>query len=52
MVCWLVCVKYEFIINNIKSIKKTNIAYVKNDYINGYNEIIRLKNLETYLKNN
>ena len=29
MICWFVCVKYEFIINNIKSIKNTNIAYVK-----------------------
>ena len=29
MICWFVCVKYEFIPGNIKSIKNTNIAYVK-----------------------
>ena len=66
MICWLVCDKHEFIINNIKSIKKTNIAYVKkvreNDYlileeyeyvfINVYNEKIKLKHLEKYLKDN
>ena len=70
MICRFACVKYEFIPGNIKSIKNTNIAYVKphilkvkeNDYlileeceevfINGYNEKIRLKDLENYLKNN
>lgn len=70
IICQLVCVKYKFIPGNIKSIKNTNIAYVKphilkvkgNDYltleecekvfINGYNEKIKLKDLENYLKNN
>ena len=41
MICRFVCVKYEFIPGNIKSIKNTNIAYVKphilkvkgNDYL-------------------
>ena len=64
MICRFACVKYEFIPGNIKSIKNTNIAYVKphilevkvNDYlileeceeviINGYNEKIKLKDLE------
>ena len=63
MICRFACVKYEIIHGNIKSIKNTNIAYVKphilkvkgNDYlileeceevfINGYNEKIRLKDL-------
>ncbi|MBO5095824.1 MAG: hypothetical protein J6B98_03030 [Bacilli bacterium] len=70
MICRFACFKYEFIPGNIKSIKNTNIAYVKphilkvkgNDYlileeceevfINGYNEKIKLKDLENYLKNN
>ena len=70
MKCRFACVKYEFIPGNIKSIKNTNIVYVKphilkvkgNDYlileeceevfINGYNEKIKLKDLENYLKNN
>lgn len=70
MICRFACVKYEFIPGNIKSIKNTNIAYVKphilkvkgNDYlileeceevfINGYNNKIKLKDLENYLKNN
>ena len=70
MICRFACVKYEFIPGNIKSIKNTNIAYVKphilkvkgNDYlileeceevfINSYNEKIKLKDLEDYLKNN
>ena len=70
MICRFACVKYEFIPGNIKSIKNTNIAYVKphilkvkgNDYlileeceeifINGYNDKIKLKDLENYLKNN
>ena len=70
MTCRFACVKYEFIPGNIKSIKNTNIAYVKphilkvkeNDYIileecdevfiNGYNKKIKLKDLESYLKNN
>ena len=29
IICWFACVKYEFIPGNIKSIKNTNIAYVK-----------------------
>ena len=41
MICRFVCVKYEFIPGNNKSIKNTNIAYVKphnlkvnsNDYL-------------------
>ena len=41
MICRFACVKYEFIPGNIKSIKNTNIAYVKphilkvkgNDYL-------------------
>lgn len=41
MMCRFACVKYEFINGNIKSIKNTNIAYVKphvlkiknNDYL-------------------
>lgn len=41
MICRFVCIKYEFILGNIKSIKNTNIAYVKphilkvkgNDYL-------------------
>lgn len=66
MICWFVCVKYELIINNIKSIKNNNIAYVKkvkeSDYlileecedvfINFYNEKIKLKYLEKSLKDN
>lgn len=70
MICRFACVKYEFIPGNIKSIKNTNIAYVKPhilkvkgiDYlileeceevfINGYNDKIKLKDLENYLKNN
>ena len=66
MICWFVCVKYELIINNIKSIKNNNIAYVKkvkeSDYlileecedvfINFYNEQIKLKYLEKSLKDN
>lgn len=64
MIYRFACVKYEFIPDNIKSIKNTNIAYVKrhilkvkgNDYlileeceevfINGYNEKIKLKDLD------
>ena len=41
MICKFISHKYEFFLNNIKSIKSTNIAYVKsrilkvkeNDYI-------------------
>ena len=41
MICRFACVKYEFIPGNIKSVKNTNIAYVKphilkvkgNDYL-------------------
>lgn len=29
MICRFACVKYEFIPGNIKSVKNTNIAYVK-----------------------
>lgn len=29
MICRFACIKYEFIPGNIKSIKNTNIAYVK-----------------------
>ena len=70
MICRFACVKYEFIPGNIKSIKNTNIVYVKphilkvkdNDYlifensesvfINGYNNKIKFKDLEQYLKMN
>ena len=68
MICRFACVKYEFIPGNIKSVKNTNIAYVKPHilkvkvnvileeceevFINGYNEKIKLKDLENYLKNN
>ncbi len=70
MICRFAYVDYEIFNGNIKSIKNTNIAYVKphilkvkgNDYlilekceevfINGYNEKIKLKDLENYLKNN
>lgn len=66
MICRFASCKY----GNIKSIKNTNIVYVKphilkvkgKDYlileeceevfINGYNDKIRLKDLENYLKNN
>ena len=69
-ICIFACVKYDFIPGNIKSVKNTNIAYVKphilkvngNDYLifenydivfkNGYNEKIRLCDLENYLKIN
>ena len=60
MICRFACVKYEFIPGNIKSIKNTNIAYVKPHilkvngkeeceevFINGYNEKI-LNKLEEY----
>ena len=30
MICRFACVKYEFIPGNIKSIKNTNITYIKN----------------------
>lgn len=50
MICRFACVKYEFIPGNIKSIKNTNIAYVKphilkvkgNDYLilEEYNKFI------------
>lgn len=67
-ICRFAYVKYDFIPGNIKSVKNTNIAYVKphilkvngNDYLifenseivfkNGYNEKIRLCDLENYLK--
>ena len=70
MICKFACVKPTITNGNIKSIKGTNIAYVKphilkvneNDYlifensdmvfINGYNEKIRLCDLENYLKIN
>ena len=52
MICRFACVKYEFIPGNIKSVKNTNIAYVKphilkvkgNDYLilEECEEIIRL----------
>ena len=68
MICRFAYVDYEFINGNIKSIKNTNIAYVKphilkvkdNDYlifeehdevfINGYNNKIKFKDLEEYIK--
>ena len=68
MICRFAYVEYKFINGNIKSIKNTNIAYVKphilkvknNDYlifeeydevfINGYNEKIKFKDLEEYIK--
>ena len=68
MICRFAYVDYEFINGNIKSIKNTNIAYVKphilkvknNDYlifeeydevfINSYNEKIKFKDLEEYIR--
>ena len=68
MICRFAYVEYEFINGNIKSIKNTNIAYVKphiikinnidylmfdecNDiFVNGYNEKIKFKDFETYIK--
>ena len=67
IICRFACVKYEFIPGNIKNTNiayvKPHILKVKgNDYlileeceevfINGYNEKIKLKDLENYLKNN
>lgn len=70
MICRFANQKYTFTNGNIKSIKKTNIAYVKphilkvknNDYlifeecddvfINGYQEKIKFKDLEEYIKQN
>ena len=50
MICRFACIKYEFIPGNIKSVKNTNIAYVKphilkvkgNDYLilEEYNKFI------------
>ncbi len=34
MICRFACVKYEFISGNIKSVKNTNIAYVKPHILN------------------
>lgn len=70
MICRFANQKYTFTNGNIKSIKETNIAYVKphilkvknNDYlifeecddvfINGYQEKIKFKDLEEYIKQN
>ena len=70
MICKFAYVDYSITNGNVKSIKNTNIAYVKphilkvngNDYLifensdivfkNGYNEKIRLCDLENYLKIN
>lgn len=68
MICKFANVKYSIINGNIKSIKNTNIAYVKphivkindinylifedcNDiFINGYENKIKFKELEEYIK--
>ena len=62
MICRFDYVDYEFINGNIKSIKNTNIVYVKpsilkvkyNGYnkifINSYEEKIKFKDLEEYIK--
>jgi hypothetical protein len=70
MICRFASIKVEFINGSIKSIKGTNIAYVRphiarinnNDYllfenynyifVNGYDEKIEFKDLETYIKTN
>lgn len=70
MTCKFACVKTKYKNGNIKSIKNTNIAYVrphiitiKNNeylifeecddiYVNGYNEKIKFKDLENYIKSN
>lgn len=70
MICKIACVKPKYKNGNIKSIKNTNIAYVRphiitiknNDYlifeecddiyVNGYNEKIKFKDLENYIKSN
>ena len=70
MICKFACVKPKYKNGNIKSIKNTNIAYVrphiitiKNNeylifeecddiYVNGYNEKIKFKDLENYIKSN
>lgn len=68
MICKFANVKYSIINGNIKSIKNTNIAYVKphivkindinylifedcNDiFINGYDDKIKFKDFEKYIK--
>ena len=70
MICKFACVKPKYKNGNIKSIKNTNIAYVRphiitinnNDYlifeecddiyVNGYDEKIKFKDLENYIKSN
>ena len=70
MICKFACVKPKYKNGNIKSIKNTNITYVrphiitiKNNeylifeecddiYVNGYNEKIKFKDLENYIKSN
>ena len=70
MICKFACVKPKYKNGNIKSIKNTNIAYVrphiitiKNNeylifeecddiYVNSYNEKIKFKDLENYIKSN
>ena len=70
IICRFAYQKYTFTNGNIKSIKETNIAYVKphilkvknNDYlifeecddvfINGYQEKVKFKDLEEYIKQN
>ena len=68
MICKFACAKPTFTNGNIKSIKKTNIAYVmphiikvnnidylmfdecEDIYVNGYDEKIKFKDFETYIK--
>ena len=58
MICRFAYVDYEFINGNIKSIKNTNIAYVKphilkvknNDYLIFEDKKIKFKDLEEYIK--
>lgn len=70
MMCKFLCVKFIIINGSIKSIKETNIAYVKphtviinnNNYfifeecddvfINNFNNKIKFKDLENYIKMN
>ncbi len=69
MICKFACAKPIITNGNIKSIKWTNIAYVKphiikviniyylmfdecdDIFINGYDEKIKFKDFETYIKN-
>ena len=65
MICKFACVNHTITNGNIKNIKGTNIAYVKphiikinylmfdecdDIFINGYDEKIKFKEFETYIK--